>query len=246
MENDQLREQINNHFISKLPERPKKKDTDKAIDAVIRAHPELVEYYIRYQEEHGEEAVVYSDRKIRESIALYIHGVRDLVDKLRGTDFYRAPGATHEEVRARIMFLKDVIELKGGHRYFYVNDEPVRREVDLQLLFRLTWFGTTADVSREVNDGRGPVDFKVSRGAFDKSRVEFKLASNSKLKRNLQRQLEIYKAASDAPHGFKVIVYFTDGERDKVVNILTDLEMLDRDEIVLIDARPDKPPGSRA
>lgn len=246
VENDQLREQMNNYFVAKLPEDPKKEDTNRAIDAMIRAHPEFIEYYIKYQEDHGEEAVAHSDQKVRESIALYIDRVRTLVDDLSVTDFYRAAGATRTEARARIMFLKDVIESKGGHRYFFIAGEPIRREVDLQLLFRLTWFGTTADISREVNDGRGPVDFKVSRGAYDKSLVEFKLASNSKLKRNLEKQLEVYKAASDAQHGFKVIVYFTDSERDKVLSILRDLDITDRDEIVLIDARPNKPSGSNA
>jgi hypothetical protein len=31
-------------------------------------------------------------------------------------------------------------------------------------------------VNREVNNGRGPVDFKVSEGAADTSLVHFKLA----------------------------------------------------------------------
>lgn len=246
VENEQLREQMNNYFISKLPESPKKEDTDKAIDALIRAHPEFIEWYIKYQEDHGDDAIAYSYEKVRESIALYINGVKQLVSDLRGTAFYQAPGDTRDEVRARILFLKDVIEAKGGHRYFYVDGEPVRREADLQLLFRLTWYGTASEVSREVNDGRGPVDFKVSRGARDKSLVEFKLASNSKLRRNLEKQLEIYKAASDAPHGFKVIVYFTDAEREKVIDILTELDMVDRDDVITIDARPDKPSGSKA
>jgi hypothetical protein len=49
------------------------------------------------------------------------------------------------------------------------------------------WCGTEFDVNREVNNGRGPVDFKVSFGADDKSLIEVKLASNSSLKRNLEQ-----------------------------------------------------------
>jgi hypothetical protein len=55
-------------------------------------------------------------------------------------------------------------------------------------------------VSREVNDGRGPADFKASRGALDKTIVELKLASNSKLEQNLQKQTEAYEKASDTTH----------------------------------------------
>jgi hypothetical protein len=40
--------------------------------------------------------------------------------------------------------------------------------------------------------------FQISRGAADKTIVEMKLAKNTQLKRNLERQIEIYKKASDA------------------------------------------------
>ena len=55
---------------------------------------------------------------------------------------------------------------------------------------------TEYDVNREVNNGRGPVDFKVSKGSKDTTLVEFKLASNTKLKKNLENQVEIYKKAN--------------------------------------------------
>jgi hypothetical protein len=118
------------------------------------------------------------------------------------------------------MFLKDVIENKGGHRLFYADGKPIRREKDLQLLFRLTWFASPSDVSSEVNDERGSVDFKISRGSIDKSLVEFKLASNTQLQRNLENQVEIYKAASDTPNALKVILFFNQVQQAKVSGIL--------------------------
>jgi hypothetical protein len=39
--------------------------------------------------------------------------------------------------------LKDVIENKGGHRFF----SNVQRERDLQIMYRLVWIGTPSDVS---------------------------------------------------------------------------------------------------
>jgi hypothetical protein len=208
---DQLRAQVNNYFSTRLPEDYSPKDEREARRDVILQFPELIEYYIRYKEEHGEEAEAYSDLKVAESEQLYIRQVRNFVEGLFAhTRFYDQTGNTYEEAHDRVMFLKDVIENKGGHRLFYANDEPIRREKDLQILFRLTWFATPSDVSSEVNDGRGPVDFKISRGSLDKSLVEFKLASNSKLRRNLEKQVEIYKAASNAPNALKVILYFTE------------------------------------
>jgi hypothetical protein len=121
--------------------------------------------------------------------------------------------------------IKDVIENKGGHRLFYHDGKPIQRESDLQILYRFVWFGTPSDVGREANDGRGPVDFKISRGR-DKTLVEMKLAAQS---------------------GIKVIVYFSAQEKAHVEGILDKLKILGHKDIVLIDARNDnKPSGSKA
>jgi hypothetical protein len=122
------------------------------------------------------------------------------------------------------MYLKDVIENKDGYRIFYHDGVPIQKEEDVQILYRLTWRATPSDVNREVNNGRGPVDFKVSRGAIDSTLVEFKLASNSQLARNLQNQVRIYEKASNTKTSYKVIVYFSEHELDRVNNILKDLE----------------------
>ena len=139
------------------------------------------------------------------------------------------------------------MEYKGGFRLFYFGGQKIKRESDLQLLFRLTWIGTPSDVSQEVNDGRGPADFKISRGAFDKTIVEFKLASNTQLKRNLTNQAEIYKKASDAKNSLKVIFFFSKGEYDRVQRVLDELNLKNHLDIILIDCRDDnKPSASKA
>jgi len=245
---NQLRAQINNYFSSILPKDYSSKEEREARTNVILRFPELIEYYIRYKEERGDEAEAYSEKKVTESEQLYINQVRNFVENLFAlTKFYEQVGNTHEEARHRVMFLKDVIENKGGHRLFYADGKPIRREKDLQLMFRLTWFASPSNVSSEVNDGRGPVDFKISRGSIDKSLVEFKLASNTNLQRNLENQVEIYKAASDTSNALKVILFFTQEQQDKVSGILRKLGLEKSKDIVLIDGRDDnKPSGSKA
>lgn len=127
----------------------------------------------------------------------------------------------------------------GGWRLFY-NDknQTVQREKDLQILYRLVWFGTPSDVSTEANDGRGPVDFKISRGR-DKTLIEMKLAKNTKLEMNLKHQTEVYKAASDSQKEIKVIIYFSYSERQRVDKILKRLGLTNSSDVVLIDARRD-------
>jgi hypothetical protein len=90
-----------------------------------------------------------------------------------------------------------------------------------------------------VNNGRGPVDYKISRGAADATLVEFKLASNSKLKQNLKHQVSVYEAANDTAKSIKAILYFSALELTRVQAILKELGMIGRRDVVLIDARPD-------
>lgn len=122
--------------------------------------------------------------------------------------------------------------------------DAYQRESDLQVIYRLVWFGTQLDVNREVNNGRGPVDYKISFGKKNATLVEFKLASNSKLKQNLEKQVEIYKAAAETDRAIKVIMFFTDMEYNKVCRILNELDLADNEDIVLIDARNNKESAS--
>lgn len=248
VDNDQLRGRINNYLLQVLGNKASKKQQREAIVKVLEKYPVLLEYYIRWKEHQGCEAQSISEQNVWESECVFIKQTRDLIKELKEfTGFYKIRGDTFNEAIARVEFLKDVIENKGGHRIFYVDGKPIKRESDLHIMFRLTWIGTPSDVSREVNDGRGPADFKISRGAFDKSLVEFKLASNPKLKRNLDKQIAVYEKASDATKSIKVIVYFNEEELDRVEAILKDLRMEDDKNIILIDARTDnKPSGSKA
>lgn len=179
---------------------------------------------------------------------VYVRQLRELQDLLNAsTQFYKTGRSTYQEAHDRLAFLKDVIENKGGHRIFYQGDTPIGTEKDLQILYRLVWFGTPSDVGAEANDGRGPVDYKISRGADDKTLVEMKLARNTALERNLEKQLPIYQAASDAKHGIKAIVFFTKEEERRATAILDKLGILGHKDVVLIDARTDnKPSGSKA
>ena len=114
----------------------------------------------------------------------------------------------------------------------------------MQVIYRLVWYGSPFSVDREVNNGRGAVDYKISYGKENATLVEFKLASNSKLKQNLAKQVEIYKKASETERAIKVILFFTDEEEKKVYDILNSLELAGNPDIVLIDARNDNKPSA--
>jgi hypothetical protein len=246
--NDELRAQINNYYDKQLPEKFTAKERREAVRKTIREFPEIIDYFIKFKEDHGDEAKDVSAWKVLQSEKLFISQLKTLLSLLSGeSGFYDLLGNTYEEAMKRVLFLKDVIENKDGYRIFYVDGKPIQRELDLQILFRLTWFASPSDVNREVNNGRGPVDFKISRGSADSTLVEFKLASNSQLKANLEKQVEIYQKAADAKNAIKVILYFSQEQRDRVLRILAEIKLSDEKNVVLINARnDDKPSASKA
>lgn len=239
--NEQLKEQLNNYFDKILPPDPKKRELEKAVQLTIEQYPIFIDYFIKNKEDNGKEAHKLSDLKISEIEEIFLKILSELTKKLLLTsDFYKQPYDTLEETYQRILFLKQVIENNDGYKIFYKNGVMIKREADLQLLFRLTWFGTCSDVNSEVNNGRGPVDYKISRGSKDKTLVEFKLASNKKLKQNLKNQVRIYEQANQTCNSIKVIIFFDEAEHIRVIDILRELKLKEGKNIVLIDATPQK------
>ena len=62
---------------------------------------------------------------------------------------------------------------------------------------------------------------------------------SSKLKQNLKNQVDIYKAASETSNAFKVILFFSESEFNKVTNVLSELNLTNDPDIILIDERKD-------
>lgn len=248
----ELRGQVFNYFESVLAKprsrMPNQRERDEAAVKTLISFPQLVDYYIRLKENRGDEARDVSSEKVLETKLIFETQVRELQASLAAnTGFYKVAGGTYEEAHQRLAYLKDVIENKGGHRIFYHEGLAIQRESDLQILCRFVWFGSPSDVGTEANDGRGPVDYKISRGSKDKTLIEMKLAKNTGLERNLEKQLPIYQAASDAKNGIKAILFFSSAEEAKVEGILDRLGILGHKDVVLIDARNDnKPSGSKA
>lgn len=235
---DVLREQVGEHFYQQINEHSTKEDLRSAAQRTIEKFHEILDYYIRWKEDNAKDAHRQSSEKVRETELQFIQNIKVLVsDYLVGSQFYEL-GTSYDESLERVRFLKHVIEDKDGYKIFYIKGKPVQREQDLQLMFKLTWFRTEYDVNSEVNNGRGPVDAKVSKGKKNASLVEFKLAKNTGLEKNLRNQVKIYERASDADKSVKVIMYFNDRELEKVSRILRELELDKREDIVLIDASP--------
>lgn len=248
VENEALRAQIDGYFRMVLPKNSTVKQERETIEKTLLKFPELIDHYIRSKEDRGDEAVERSQEKVSEVDARFVRNLRILVQLIsQHSDFYDLMPSTLEETRRKIMYLKHVIENQDGYRLFYEKGLPIEREKDLQILFKLVWEGSPSSADAEVNNGRGPVDFKISRGGKDSTLVEFKLASNSQLERNLENQVAIYEKANQTTQSFKVIVFFTEYEHKKLLRVIKQLKIPDGAGIITIDARSDnKPSASKA
>lgn len=245
MPDEQLRAQVNEYFLRRLSEDAKEEEIREAAATTIEKFPQVLDYYIQHKEDMGDEAHKVSNEKVRDTEQQFIYQIRALVDgKLVGTEFYQEADDSFDESLRRLHYLKSVIEDQDGYRVFYHAGKPIHREADLQLMYKLTWCASTYDVNREVNNGRGPVDFKVAKGNQDKTLIEFKLASNSKLKQNLKHQVGVYEAANNTAKSIKAILYFSESEFRKVQTILTELGLNGRRDVVLIDACPTNKPSA--
>ena len=239
--NEQLKFEINNYLDSLYKKNMTQDEIRRNKLNTIKEFPDIIDYYILDRQKTVDEAMSKSIEK-----SLYVEDTitkiaEKISEKLLNTEFYNCNESSYEEALKRVQYLKHCIEDNDVYKLFFDDDgNVIRKEEDLQLMFRLVCFGTISDVKREVNNGRGPVDYKYSIGNMDKSLIEFKLAGNSKLKNNLKNQVEIYEQANETKKSIKVIIYFSDAEKEKVEKILNDLKLNNKENIILIDARNNK------
>lgn len=105
---------------------------------------------------------------------------------------------------------KQLVEHNGLYQLFYDDSGKRKHERAAQLLF----FGVADayceandfDLNREPNAGRGPVDFKISRGYRARVNVEIKYSSNRHLEDGYMTQLPTYNQAEKTLHSILLVI----------------------------------------
>lgn len=140
---------------------------------------------------------------------------------------------------------KNLIEDNGLSKLLYDSTGVPKHESAAQLLF----FGiadsycdaNNIDLTKEGNNGRGPVDFKLSRGANDKVVVETKLTSNSQLRHGIEIQLPIYMRQEKTKQAIYIIIDTGHPKAlENFINFYNDLnqEIKKKISYLVIDATP--------
>lgn len=255
IENDVLKAQVNNYIAKAVGEyemeqrKNKKKPSEgmikiierEAFTEMVKEHPEIYDYYVKMRENEKEEIKKECFQEVNIQLKKFIDNAVLLVEVFKkGT--YEIPEniSAFEESKNRIKYFKHIIEDCDGYKTLYNNGERIANENDLQRMFKFVWYKTNFKTDFETNNGRGPADAVVSKGSKNQNVIEFKLASNSKLK-HVFEQTEIYKKANETENSIIVIFYFSEAEFNKVKRIIEDAGLTDKvdDNIILIDCRED-------
>lgn len=250
VDDDQLRADVGRYLGQQLSRTPSAREIADARARTILHFPELIDCYIRLKEDAGDQAVATSRDKVDETQRLLRDRVqaaaRDLTAK---TDFFAKPWTSFDEAMAAVRTFKRYVEHQDGWRVVNRGEcRPFASESEVQSFFGLLLQPSRFDVNREPNNGRGPVDFKISMG-LDKALIEFKLAKSSSLERNLDKQIAVYEAANKTKSSVAVVICYTAADQAKVERVVKKLglDKPDARPLVVIDARSDnKPSASKA
>lgn len=247
VDDEQQRAIVSRYLTERLSANPKPKEVKEARAKVFAAFPWMVDLYIKLKEDAREEATATAVAKTADARGVLVLQVQAAAADIAGkTDLFAKPFTSLDEARAAVATFKHYVEHQDG--YILINrggGQGFASEREVQAFFGLLLAPSRFDVNREPNNGRGPVDFKISAGAHDKSLIEFKLAKSSSLKRNLDKQVEVYEKANKTKQSMKVIIAYTEVELAKVARVLKELGLSSNPDVVVIDARADKPSASK-
>lgn len=129
------------------------------------------------------------------------------------------------------------------------HEKKLRHERNAQLIFfviaDIICEVNNYDISREPNAGRGPVDFKISKGYHERAVVEIKFSSNPKLISGYLKQLQQYIISEKSKYATYLVFLVRDEDVDRI-NQLRDIKSEHErggqmtPDIIVIDARSKK------
>lgn len=112
-------------------------------------------------------------------------------------------------VRKIIQKFKDLVESGWLTSELYNDGKPKNEDAAQKLFYAVAEAYCDAnnlDVTPEAETGRGPVDFKFSKGYRARILVEVKLSTNSKLLRGYESQLGTYIDSGNAHRGHYMVI----------------------------------------
>lgn len=219
---------------------------------IARNHPEFRSAYLKHRE--GNPTKPYDFYKDSEGLVGWPEASKQYcadhpldLGVSSETEFVRS-------IETMLKEFRHFVEENGGWRLLWNDNGNPRKEKAAQLLFlgivSHYCHANDIDISREADIGRGPVDFKVSRGYNLRVLLELKLAKNSRFWHGLERQLPTYQLAESIDKGYFIVVAFNKQDFERIKNIQSIVEEVRKRtgrviKPIIVDATPDRPSASR-
>lgn len=146
------------------------------------------------------------------------------------------------------------VENNSGWKLLWNDNGLAKSEEAAQLLFlgimKHYCKANNIDISKEVNIGRGAVDFKVSIGYALRALIEIKLARNTKFWNGIKNQLPKYLEAEGVKMGYFIVVTYDEKDIKKLKNINDITSILSKQvnyklKTIIIDASKGKLSASK-
>lgn len=217
-------------------------DTEELDFSKIQINVDNYEEWDYYYPEYDREVEVYKQQykaKIEKELSESLPEIEEL-------DFLDTEEGFLEIITKIITDFKTLVE-NNGYGLLWDEYGNLRDEDSCQTLFNIYakkyCQNVGIDLTREVETGRGPVDFRFSSNAHYIAHVEFKKENNPKLSHGLTKQLPTYMSSENARIGFFVIFDFGTKDISKSkVYLETQRIELERDKgiilrVIYIDAR---------
>ena len=213
--NEELRDQYSIEVKSQV----KKSD----IIEIARQNRDWIAIYEEYREEKGSNAYdIDKDPKgyykwVLDTLKYVKENTYNFIIPLNQKEFEKF---THEVIDQYEQFLEN----NSGYKLLWDDKgRKAKSEEASQLLFtgivKHYCKANNIDLNREVNLGRGPVDFKFSSGYENRALIEVKLARNSKFWNGLEKQLIKYLQVEDIKNGYFIVICYNDNDLKKVNGI---------------------------
>lgn len=243
LSNDVLCSQVNEYLLRRIAMAESqftltKKLHKKIIEDAIDQFPEMIDFYIKDKIENGDKAKAEAKNRVDEVVEKFIENISKLVEKLSHLKFYEVKQKEHWDLLEKIKIFKDTIENNNGNLFFYFQNKPISIDNELQIIFRLIWFADNLNIVSKENQLQPLLTEEKVKENKSTNLIKISIANNKNLKNNFLKFYAKNQTIKDVNHlSVYIVIYFTDGELDRVSKIIHKLKLTTYQNIILIDAR---------
>jgi hypothetical protein len=205
--NQETRDHINKAIGTQWQQQTFKKDD---LRQLVLTHPELMADLVKSYREL--KPVEYDFERDRAGEVAWYRASRDAANRFPLALALPANPSAQDiltVVRAIGEHFKQLIENNGLNSLLFDGDKPKHESASQKLFFGIADAYCAAndlDLSRESNAGRGPVDFKVSKGYKNRVVVETKLSVNKRLMHGFTTQVAEYQKAEKSSFAVYIVI----------------------------------------